>query len=88
MAALTSNRAAACLTVIRLLLALLPPGYQSRFIGRAFDVGRRVLLEPIADNQVELLVGVDPFLFTQAGLDNAPALHGQPHRGFMRPAVS
>jgi hypothetical protein len=46
------------------------------------------VFQPIPDDHVKLAVGLDPFLFTQAGLDDPAALHGQPHGRFVRLSIS
>jgi hypothetical protein len=45
-------------------------------------------LQAGTDDQVKLAVCLDPFLFTQARLDDAAALHGQPDGRFVGFLVS
>jgi hypothetical protein len=35
-----------------------------------------LVLQSSTDDQIKLVVGVEPFLLTQAGLDDPPASHG------------
>ena len=49
---------------------------------------RAVMLQPLTDNQVELAIGIDPFLFAQARLDDTAASHRQPDRRFMELPVN
>ncbi len=41
------------------------------------------VLQSVAKYQIELSVGLDPFLFTQTGLDDRTQMHGKAHRPFM-----